>query len=149
MSFAETVLRAGLSLVGWLVAFVQVMILAVIPRTPCAQGAGDMLSGSLTMAVPVAVCLVVMGAGRRLSPLMRWASAPTMLFMPLALMTVVPLLGAGDVHLCEAMGLRDDLGPAPDWHRYWPWIQAALLTGILAQFALLLRAHWPGVSSSE
>ncbi len=141
MSFAEIVLRAALTLVGWLVVFVHVLILAVLANSSCGQGAGDILSGSLMMAVPTAICLAVMGAGIRISPHIRWASAPAMLVWPFAVLTVVPLLMAGDTHLCVALGHAEQALARPDWHQYWPWIQTLLLLAMLARFVQLMLAH--------
>lgn len=140
MSFAEVVLRIGLTLVGWLVAFVHLLILGILPRTSCAQGAGDVLAGSLMMAVPAAICLAVIGAGKRVSPMMRYASVPAALVWPFAVVAVWPTLGAGDTHLCVALGLASDAGAAPGWHAWWPWVQLGLLAAIAARFVELLRA---------
>ncbi len=141
MSFAEIVLRAALTLVGWLVVFVHVLILAVLANVSCGQGAGDILSGSFMLAVPTAICLAVMGAGIRISPLIRWASAPAMLVWPLAVLTVAPLLLAGEAHLCVALGHSDQALVRPDWHQYWPWVQSLLLLAIAARFVQLVLAH--------
>ena len=115
MRFAEIIFRVGSTVVGWIMAYVYLLVLAVIPLSGCTRQPQDLWLGSLILAGAMALCLFLIPLGRRVSDSSRWLSIPAIILLPFAMLAVLPWLGPVTIGGAPLCGARLDGAAAPGW----------------------------------
>ena len=130
MSFAEVLLRLGTALVAWMVVYAYLLWLAALRVSGC-DADGDALWRLLLGFAPVAAALSpLVGATRPLADvhrILRWASAPLLLLVPLAAVAIWPTWQRATVaglDVCAA-------APADAWQVWWAPAQLLAVLVIL------------------
>ncbi len=138
---AEIILRVGCVLVGWILAYVHGLVLAVLPRVDCSQGA-EPWRAALLLAVPAAAVPFLLPMGGLVRDTVRWLALPYLALVLLAVRAVVPTLRSATLDgaaLCPAETAAAHLA-LPPWQRAWAPLQLGLLA-VLAVSAL--HYAWP------
>ena len=121
---AETLLRLGCSLVGWMVVYAHCIWLATLRVVGC-EADGDELWRLLLGFMPFTLGFAfLLGAVARLSEVartLRWLALPLVALVPLAAVPVYQAVSA------STFGGQPICLPATDWHAWWGPLQAATL----------------------
>ena len=128
MSLAEVFLRVGCALVGWIVAFGHLVLVAVIPAVDCAAPGDPWLVTSAT-AVPAVFAIGLLRTSDFLASGLRWLGLPLLLLAAVALRAVLPDLATtlGGTDPCGFVAA----GELPLWRRAWAPVQLLVLGGLL------------------
>ena len=130
---AELFFRLGSALVGWIVVYAYLLMVAVIPRSSCSLTNDGLWLPTLYMAVLVAVCVPLMQLGTFLRESLRWLAAPLVLLWPLALLAVLPYVNEATVdgkHVCAVLNPSFAPDSQPGWHRLWAPAQLLALAAV-------------------
>ena len=141
MSIIEVLLRLGCGLVAWLVVYTHCIWTATLFVTGC-DSDGDSLWRLLLGFAPFTVgfCLLLNITSKlvEVHRILVWASAPLLLFVPLALRAIWPTFTGATL---EGGGICG-VSPVPDWHLWWAPVQfgvMAVIVGAAARSWMLNR----------
>jgi len=139
---AEIILRVGCVLVGWILAYVHGLVLAVLPLVDCATGP-EPWRAALVLAVPAAAVPLLLPLGGLVRESVRWLALPYLVLVVLAARATAPYLRSATlegVAFCPLEAAGGPGLPVPSWQRAW----APLQLGLLAVLTLsALRYAWP------
>lgn len=132
MSFAEIVLRLGVTFVSWLVIYMHLIMLFVLRYAQCPDTSAwrvSLVSAVFTGAAALGLRYghAVEGAGSTL----RYFALPLVLLLPWTIWICLPYLmgtsftGTG---LCAVLSGGTDPGEIPGWQRLWAPIQLLVLS---------------------
>lgn len=136
-------LRAGSTLVGWIVIYAHCVMLGVAREASCASQNAELWRLTAFMIIPSAICICLSLLGLHLRQTIRWLALPLALLVPLALWAVFPYFTGSTLdgaHLCHVRSAEFPAQPAPDWHRAWAPLQLLFL---LATGWVGVRYWWP------
>ncbi len=135
-------LRLGCSMVAWLVVYTHLLWLATLRVINCSSD-GDAMWRLLLGFAPVALGFAtLLQLSRRLPAvheILRWAAAPLVLLIPLAIAAILPTLTTSTLG-AEAICSE----PMQPWHRWWAPLQLFTI-GLLC--VLAYRAWRPQPST--
>lgn len=139
---AELFFRLGSALVGWLVIYAHLLMIAVIPRSTCSPDNPGLWQPTLITWLLTAAAILLVRLGEPFRDTIRWLTiplAPLWLAAAWALLPYLVSATVGGAHVCTV--LNPDFGaPAALWHRLWAPVQTAALT-VIAWAAL---RYWRG-----
>lgn len=128
MSLAEMLLRLGCTMVAWLMIYTHLLWLATLRVVSC-NSEGDAMWRLLLGFAPIALGFsLLLTLSRRLPAAhetLRWAAAPLIVLVPLALLAIWPaFIGStmADQPICN--------GPMRAWHNWWAPIQFASICAL-------------------
>ncbi len=139
---AEIILRVGCGLVGWMLAYVHGLVLAVLPLVDCADGSNPWLA-ALLLAVPAAAVPLLLRLGGLVRESVRWLALPYLGLAALAAWAVLPYLRSATLDGAALCPLAAADGPSlavPGWQRAWAPLQLGLLAVLTVS---ALHYAWP------
>ncbi len=133
MSFAEIVLRLGVSFVAWMMLFMHFVMVLVIRLAPCTDGDVSPWRVSLVtalLALGAAAALPYGNGVKGMAGVFRYFALPLAVLVPWAAWIVWPYvpgtLLAGTEVCAIATNAAAETG-APTWQRAWPAVQLVVL----------------------
>lgn len=150
MSFAEIMLRVGVSLGGWLIFISHMLILVAIRYADCDPGSDSMWRGTLLFGVISGVAVAGVGVGLRWKDSIRWLAGIGFLLALLGMRVVVAgvrVATLGGESLC---GIGHSTGgaiagpAATGIERVWPVLQLAIVLLGMGQAILYWRVERAG-----
>lgn len=134
MTFAEVVLRIGVTFVAWLMLYMHLIMLTVVRFAQCPEVSAwrvSMFSGVLALGAAFALHY---GHGvRGLSSVFRYFALPLALLVPWAAWIILPYLTGtsfGATHPCDVLLAAQTGLVATGWQRAWAPVQLAVLLAI-------------------
>ena len=134
MSFAEIILRVGITFVSWLVIYMHIIVVLVVPYGQCPDASAwrvSMVSGLFALGAAFAIRYGHSIRGMRSA--FRYFALPLLPLVPWSAWIVLPyLIGStfGGSSVCNIL-LGEDSGlSAVSWQRAWAPVQLAVLAAI-------------------
>lgn len=134
MSFAEIILRLGVSFVAWMMIFMHLIMVLVIRLAPCTGGDTGPWQVSLAtagLAIAAAMALPYGNGVQGMASVFRYFALPMALLVPWGIWIIWPYLGGttfAAYEVCDVATLDSTVDPAPGWQRLWAPVQ---LLGLL------------------
>jgi len=131
MSFAEIVLRLGVTFVSWLVIYMHMIMLSVTRYAQCPDTNAWRVSFVSAVFAGVAAFALRYGHGVRGSAAaFRYFTLPLLVLIPVGIWTCMPYFfgtTVGDAGLCEVLTSADSSAAISTWERAWAPAQALVL----------------------
>lgn len=141
-SAAELFLKGGSSLVGWIIAYVHLLMVAVVRVAQCGEGTSDPWFATLLTAVIAVPAIFMIPMGLFMRPGLRWLALPLVVLALLALVAVLPYIegttmaGAAP---CGVSGGGTGYVQATGWQRAWAPLQLILIAALGFSASLFWR----------
>lgn len=133
MSFAEIVLRLGVSFVAWMMIFMHMIMVLVIRLAPCSDGDVSPWQVSLVtalLALGAAAALPYGNGVKGMAGVFRYFALPLAVLLPWAAWIVWPYVAGtlvAGAEVCAIATGATSKTSAPTWQRAWPAIQLVVL----------------------
>lgn len=136
MSFAELILRLGVTFVAWMMIYMHLVLLLSVRAAPCSPTDFTAWKVSLftgLLALGAAFSVTYAHAVPGMARTFRYFSLPMLILLPWAAWITLPYLSAttlGSLDLCAVTMSSDSSTPINGWQRAWAPVQLGVLVAL-------------------